>query len=45
MGGSKSTAQKKKEEVKLNMVQLVEKRKKETAEKAQVAQTRKEAGK
>ena len=34
MGGSKSDAQKKKEEAKLKMAQLVKKRKKEAAEKA-----------
>lgn len=34
MGGKKSATQKKKEEAKLKMVQLVEKRKKEVAEEA-----------
>lgn len=36
VGGSKSTAQKKKEEAKLKMTQLAEKRKKEATDKAHV---------
>jgi len=45
VGGSKFSAQKKKEEAKLKMAQLVEKRKKEVAEKAQVEYIGKEVGK
>ena len=43
--GRKSTTRKKKEEAKLKMVKLVEKRKTEANEKAQVEQIGKEAGK
>lgn len=43
LGRSNSTAQKKKEEAKLKMVQLFEKRKKEATEKAEVEHAGKEA--
>lgn len=39
VGGSKSSTQKKKDEAKLKMAQLVEKRKKEIAKKAKAEQT------
>ena len=45
MGGRKSATQKKKEEAKLKMAQLVEKRKKEAAEKAHIINIGKDAGK
>lgn len=45
VGGRRSTTQKKKDEAKLKMVQLVKKWKKEAVEKAKVEQIGKEAGK
>lgn len=45
MGGSKSATQKKEDEAKLKMVQMVEKRKKEAAKKAKAEHIGKELGK